>query len=176
MYLILGSFFGLFKSAPFFHCWFFSLLVDSCFCSMITLQKNKQFCTQSNWECAGAFPWSSFPWSSSETALFVILMYNLPLRIWQLCFVVVYHKGLSPGAKQCHSFNWKCALSTVAHIYITNYTQRLTFLTLYRHKPLFSSFRCDPYCRPNRQRKCGPVPKRWPWIMLQILPQADEGQ
>lgn len=90
--------------------------------------------------------------------------------------------GICPGVKQCHSFNWKFMLSTVACIYITNYTQGFTFwqCTDINRSPFFvcffSSPRCDPYCRPNRQRKFGPVPKRWPWIMLQNFPQADEGQ
>lgn len=76
--------------------------------------------------------------SSSGTVLYVILLYNLPLKIWQeTLFCCCLSFGICPGVKQCHSFNWKCVLSTVARIYIMNYTHRaLSLLTMYRHNPL----------------------------------------
>lgn len=72
---------------------------------------------------------------SSESVLFVILLYDLPLKIWQealFCCCLSY--GICPGVKQCHSFNWKFVLSTVARIYIMNYTHR--GLSFWHCKPL----------------------------------------
>lgn len=63
--------------------------------------------------------------------------------------------GICPGVKQCHSFNWKFMLSTVACIYITNYTQSFTFwqCTDINRSPFFVCF----FLLPDVIHTVGPI-------------------